>query len=252
MTLFHLEKSIITPLHNQLTTYPMAKIVVGVLILAATYLLGRKLMEPEPMRRPEKPGPNRLFLAGMIVVLLAVLAYMALADKTLASNPSTPAVTSSAEKTLSDTPAAVTGPQPDVGPNDDLQAQVDRLYTKRGIEAIETKLNNRSIDALKAFPANDGRNVAEVLSARRVAIASNSFVDCNKHVKIVSSPGCLVTVFLTRIPPAQQTDLSGVRAEWFIGLDDHQFRPVNGWAVHVTNDDDWLVPGGALDQADTR
>jgi hypothetical protein len=228
----------------------MVKIFASLLIMSTIYLLCRKIMKPEPTRRSDNPGPNRILLAGIVVALLALLVYMAVCSEPAAPEDAAPVVVSPAAEPEQQVAAV----SQQAGDNADFarQMQVDRLYESSGMEAIENQLQKRSVNALKSIPAKGASNVARVLKARNILIADNAFGSCDVHVPIASAPGCLITVFLTRIPPSRQIDLSGVRAAWFKGLDDQHFRPVSGWAKHVTDDDDWLAPGGALDQADTR
>jgi hypothetical protein len=127
------------------------------------------------------------------------------------------------------------------------------MYQDRRLEDVENALIEGRVSALEVVPALDGKSdVAKVLTSRRILIGRNADVTCMPFVKPMNAPGCMLTVYLTRKKPNQQTDLSGVPAHWFMGVNDTRFRPLEGWAQHVDQNDQWLDTNGMLDYADNR
>ncbi|WP_371765498.1 hypothetical protein [Massilia sp.] len=137
--------------------------------------------------------------------------------------------------------------------SDASYAKFARMYQDRHLEDLENELVERHVAALKIIPALGGKsNVADVLTSRGIGIGRNADVSCMPMVKLANAPGCVLTVYLTRKKFDQQTDLSGVAAHWFMGVDENRFRPLEGWAQHVEKGDRWLDASGMLGTADTR
>lgn len=137
--------------------------------------------------------------------------------------------------------------------SDAAYARATRMYQDRRLEDLENALIEGRVSALKVIPALGGKsNVAKVLTSRGILIGRNAYVSCEPVVKPVNAPGCMLTVYLTHRKPSQQTDLSGVPAHWFMGVNDTRFRPLEGWAQHVDHNDQWLDASGMLGYSDNR
>jgi hypothetical protein len=190
----------------------------------------------------------RGFIFGCLALLCVAIGFAIMegwfSSSTNASNIVEATAPESATK-MSMTAPAVASPE--------IEKQLARMSKENKIDLIEEQLSERRIDVLKVIPALHGKsNVAAVLKARRIRIGYNATAYCDVYVKLSKAPGCLISIFITRNPLDEQTDLSGVHAHWFKGLADAQFLPLDGWAKHVNDDDELLAQGGLLEQADVR
>jgi hypothetical protein len=134
-----------------------------------------------------------------------------------------------------------------------LQLLATQMYHDKHFDLLDAALENRNTDTLKIIPALGGKsNVARVLKTRGIGIGLNADLSCFYFNKLANAPGCMLTVYITRRPNKLQTDLSGVPAHWFMGLNDSTFRPLPGWAEHIDKNDNWLDETGMLGYADNR
>ena len=205
-------------------------------------------------RRAIGAGVGKLMshMRGLVFSTMAfgvLFVVLAIATSTL-SPPATSDDAATAQNTAAGSGKAV-GEREDT--SDAAYAKLARMYQDRHLDDLEAELVEGHVAALKVIPAHGAKsNVADVLTARGIRIARNADVACLPLVKLANAPGCMITVYLTRKNSDQQTDLSGVPAHWFMGVDEKRVRPLDGWAQHVDQNDRWLDASGALGNADSR
>lgn len=182
---------------------------------------------------------------GVLLIVFAVAIGVHSSDTTPNAN--------AAAKVAAPAPAPETVDRPTADTSDESYARFARMYKDKHFDVLEAELDKRHPGALKIIPALGGKsNVADVLKSRGIRIGLNADVSCLPVIKLAKAPGCMLTVYLTRKPPAQQTDLSGVPAHWFMGLNETRFRPLDGWAQHVDQNDQMLDAGALFGYSDNR
>lgn len=134
-----------------------------------------------------------------------------------------------------------------------LRLSLSQIYLDKHFENMESKLADGNTAPLRAIPAKRGAStVAAVLKSRGIMIGRNPDIACGAHFRLAATPGCLLTVYLTRRPRPQQTDLSGVPAHWFMPMGENAFHPVGPWAEFVDQDDDHLSANSLFGYSDNR
>jgi hypothetical protein len=123
---------------------------------------------------------------------------------------------------------------------------------KLNIDRVDAAIKRHQSSALAILPAKRG-TVADVFRQRHLQIAENGEAWCGRIPFGQSDlrAGCVIEVYVSRKRASgRYSALAGVHAIWFKSIHDNSFVPVNDWAQHVSDNDEWLRPGGWLDSAD--